>query len=292
VQLLINALIAGSLAALLAGGLAFVYGVLGAFNVALGQMALSGGYATWWLQAHGVPLSLSILGGLLFSVVISVLTFEIFVNPFYRHHRFLPLVTTIAWSMILDGILLFSFGGQPRNIVSDAAKKPFHILGATMNNPQAILILSTIVLLLLCAYILHSTAFGRRIRAVVQHEHAAMSLGIPAGLLSRILFISSGVLACFAGIFLGIDQNLTPAFGFALTIKAYAAVIAGGKGNVWGAVVCAYLIALIEQLIVGVHWFGRFYFPAGFQSTISLLIIIGVLLIKPSGLFRSSARVA
>ena len=96
-QLLINGLIAGSLAALLAGGLALVYGVLGVFNLALGQMALIAGYSTWWLhQVIGFPLAVSIIGGLLIGAVISWLCFEIFINPFYKRHRFLPIVTTIS----------------------------------------------------------------------------------------------------------------------------------------------------------------------------------------------------
>ena len=106
-QLLANALIAGSLAALIAGGLSLVYGTLGVFNLALGQMVLIGGYSTWWLhQQMNLPLAISILGGLTISMLLSWLTFTIFVEPFYKRHRFLPLVTTIALSMILDGVIL------------------------------------------------------------------------------------------------------------------------------------------------------------------------------------------
>jgi len=109
-QLLANALIAGSLAALIAGGLALVYGVLGVFNMALGQLVLFGGYSTWWLhQVVHLPLIPSVLGGLASGALMTWFTFEIFVNPFYKHHRFLPLVTTIAWSMILDGMMLLLF---------------------------------------------------------------------------------------------------------------------------------------------------------------------------------------
>ena len=102
----------------------------------------------------------------------------------------------------------------------------------------------------------------------------------------------SGVLAGLGGIYLGIDQNLTPVFAFPITIKAYAAIIAGGKGNIWGAIVCAYIIALLEQFVVGVHWFGAFYISAGYQQTVALLFIILFLLFRPQGLFSSKARSA
>lgn len=289
-QLLLNALIAGSLAALIAGGLALVYGVLGVFNLALGQMVLVGGYATWWLhQSLGLPLFPSILGGFLIGAALSLLVFEIFIGPFYKRHHFLPLVTTIALSMILDAFLLLAFEERPRSILP-GLKTGIDVLGARVSVEQIVLIVVTVVLLGCFAYVLHSTPFGRRIRSVVQHDHAAMSLGIPAAALHRIVFVMSGVLAAGGGIFIGIDQNLSPTFAFPLTIKAYAAVIAGGKGNLWGAIAAAYLIALLEQFVVGIHWFGRFYVPAGYQSTIALLFIIGVLLLKPSGLFLQASR--
>ncbi|OGJ60174.1 hypothetical protein A2635_02255 [Candidatus Peribacteria bacterium RIFCSPHIGHO2_01_FULL_51_9] len=291
-QLVINALIAGSLAALIAGGLALVYGVLGVFNLALGQMVLVGGYATWWLyQSLALPLVVSVFGGVMIGAIVAWCAFEVFVAPFYKRHRFLPLVTTIALSMMIDGVLLLLFEARPRSILANA--KTIVALGdARISLEQMFLIAITFILLCLCAYVLHSTVIGRRIRAVVQNDHAAMSLGINAPLLHRMIFIVSGMLAALGGVFIGIDQNLTPTLAFPITIKAYAAIIAGGKGNLWGAIICAYLIALIEQMVVGIEWFGAFYVPAGYQQSVALLFIILFLLFKPSGLFMLKNRSA
>ena len=79
---------------------------------------------------------------------------------------------------------------------------------------------------------------------------------------------------------------------FPITIKAYAALIAGGKDNFWGTILAAYLIAMIEQVAVGTPWFFGSYISAGYQSTIALLFIIVVLLIKPTGLFSRRLRTA
>ncbi len=291
-QLLANALIAGSLAALIAGGLSLVYGTLGVFNLALGQMVLIGGYVTWWLhQSLGLPLVLSIVGGLAAGATISWLTFEIFVEPFWRRHRFLPLVTTIALSMILDGLILLVFEERPRAILP-GLKDTFEVFGARVSIEQIILIVLTLLILTGFAYVLHSTPLGRRVRAIVQHPHAAMSMGVPAPQLNRIIFILSGVLAACGGIYQGIDQNLSPTLAFPITIKAYAAIIAGGKGHFWGAIICAYAIALLEQLVVGVPWFGGEYIAAGYQQTVALAVIILFLLWKPSGIFGFRSRAA
>lgn len=289
-QLLINGLIAGSLAALIAGGLSLIFGVLGVYNLALGQTVLIGGYVTWWAhQVAGMSLGVSVCAGLLAGVAVSWLTFDVFVRPFYRRHIRLPLVTTIALGMMLDGVILLLFGQQPRRIISEASVA-LDLAGARVTVHQAVLVAVTAIALLLFAWVLHSTAFGRRLRAVVQHDHAAMSLGIPSLALHRMIVLCSGVLAASGGIFLGIDQNLSPTLAFPLTIKAYAAVVAGGLGNVWGTILFAYLIALAEQLVVGVAWFGVTV-PAGYQSVVPLMFIIVLLLVRPHGL-SSASRLA
>ena len=291
-QLLVNGLIAGSLAALIAGGLALVYGVLGVFNLALGQLVLVGGYATWWLgNVAGFPLYLSIPGGMIIGGVVTWLTFEIVIAPFYRRDRFLPLVTTIAWSMILDALILLIFEERPR-VILHSAKQFFEFSTIRLSHEQAILIACTILFLTMVAWMLHKTSFGRKIRATVQNADAARSLGISSSVLHRVVFIASGVLAACGGIYLGIDQNLTPTFAFPMTIRAYAAVIAGGKDNFWGTILAAYLIAMIEQLAVGTPWFFGSYVSAGYQGTVALLFIIVVLLIKPTGLFSRQMRTA
>lgn len=289
-QLIVNALVAGSLLALVAGGLSLVYGVLGIFNLALGQLVLVGGYATWWLtQDIGLPLFLSIPLGTAIGGLVTWGSFEIAVAPFYRHHKFLPLVTTIGLSMILDAALLLLFGERPRAILP-GAKHVIELFTMRFSVEQAVLVCTTLVFLLALAIVLHKTALGRRIRATVGHADAARSLGINSALLHRAVFIGSGVLAALGGIFVGIDQNLTPTIAFSLTIKAYAALIAGGKDNLFGAMLMSYVIALLEQLLIGLPWAAGYYLPAGYQSTVALLFIIVVLLVKPTGLFSTHSR--
>lgn len=291
-QLLINGLIAGSLAALMAGGLSLVYGVLGVFNLALGQLALFSGMTTWWLhQVAGFPLSVSIAGGVVTGVIVTALTFEIAVAPFYRRDRFLPLVTTIGWSLMLDAALLLLFEEQPKTILN-TAKHFVEFAGVRVSIEQLVMITGTFLFLIGVGWLLHATPFGRKIRATVQHADAARSLGISSSLLHRIVFIGSSVLAGLGGIYIGIDQNLTPTLSFPITIKAYAALIAGGKDNFWGTIFAAYLIAMIEQFAVGVPWWFGSYISAGFQSVVALVFIIAILLIKPSGLFSRSTRTA
>ncbi len=271
----------------MAAGLSLVYGVLGVFNMALGQIALTGGYVTWWLVVHAFPLPIAMLGGLIAAALVTWFSFEISVAPFYQRHRFLPLVTTIALSMVLDGSILMLFHEDPKSII--AGRGLLHFGSTVIAVEQVILIALTFLFLAVLTWALLGTPLGRRVRATVQHPAAAQSLGINAALLHRGIFILSGVLAGCAGIFQVIDLNLTPVLGFSITIKAYAALIAGGKESLKGTIFCAYMIALLEQLAIGVPWFGG-YISAGYQATVALLIIIVMLVCKPEGLFGSVTR--
>jgi len=289
-QLLINGMIAGSLGALVAGGLAFVYGYLGAFNLALGQFALIGGYITWWLHViHGWPLLASVPIALLIVILLSLFTYEVCVAHFKKFHPFLPLLTTIAFSMILDGLILLVFGESPRAIIYD--KHPIAFGDVAFNGEQVMLVTMTLMCLTFLAWILHRTILGRQIRASVQHGYAAESIGISPRFLTRLLFIGSGVLAALGGIFLGIDQILTPTLGFTITIKAYAAVIAGGKQHFAGPILCAYILGFLEQLAVGIPWLAGAYIPAGFQASVALIVIIVFLSFRPQGLFGQRLRI-
>ncbi len=221
--------------------------------------------------------------------MLSWLTFDVFMAPFVKHHQWLPLVTTIALSMMLDGAILLIFGEQPHAIAPEL--QHMLTLGTVhISLAQCTLVIGTLCILGTWAYIYTSTAFGRQLRATAQAQEVAMSLGIQSHTLQRLLVIISGVLACLGGVFIGIDQNLTPTLAFHLTIKAYAAVIAGGLGNMWGTVVCAFAIALIEQLAVGTPWWFGHYISSSYQSIVSLVVIILFLLWKPQGIFATVTR--
>lgn len=190
--------------------------------------------------------------------------------------------------MILDGLLILCFDEQPRSIVSGIGGS-LHLGSAILSVQQLVLILVTVLFLLFVAWMLNSTRIGRAIRATVEHPHAAESLGISTFTLHRVLFIVSGFLAGLAGIYQAMDQNITPVLGFTITIKAYAALIMGGMGSIRGTILCAYLIALLEQLAVGVPFFGT-YIPAGYQGAVALLVIILMLLVRPQGIFGQLLR--
>jgi branched-subunit amino acid ABC-type transport system permease component len=105
------------------------------------------------------------------------------------------------------------------------------------------------------------------------------------------MFVLSTILAGFAGVLVGYETNLQPTMGQTYTIKAFAAMILGGLGNIWGTVAGSYLLGLVENLAIGLD-FGGYSLPAGYKDAFAFVIILLVLLFRPTGLFNTASRKA
>ncbi|RIK99786.1 MAG: branched-chain amino acid ABC transporter permease, partial [Proteobacteria bacterium] len=90
-------------------------------------------------------------------------------------------------------------------------------------------------------------------------------------------------------VMVGYETNLQPTMGNAYTIKAFAAMILGGLGNIWGTIAGSYILGLVENLSIGLD-FGGYSLPAGYKDAFAFVIILLVLLFKPEGIFRFGAR--
>ena len=124
---------------------------------------------------------------------------------------------------------------------------------------------------------------------MAENPEAGEALGISRRWMSYGVFISSVLLAAYAGIMVGFETNMQPTMGGAYTIKAFAAMILGGFGNLWGSVIGSYILGFIENFAIGLD-FGGYSIPAGYKDAFAFTIILVILLLKPEGLFGKRAR--
>ena len=103
------------------------------------------------------------------------------------------------------------------------------------------------------------------------------------------VFILSTVLGVYAGILVGYETNIQPTMGGSYSLKAFAAMVLGGLGNVWGTIAGAFILGLVENLSIGLDFWG-YSLPAGYKDAFSFLIILGFLLVRPQGLFGTASR--
>ena len=104
------------------------------------------------------------------------------------------------------------------------------------------------------------------------------------------VYTTSALLAAYAGVLVGYETNMQPTMGSAYTIKAFAAMVLGGLGNLWGTVLGSYLLGLVENLSIGLD-FGGYSIPAGYKDAFAFMIILCVLLFRPQGLFTRHKRI-
>lgn len=289
-QLLVNGLITGSIYALGAVGLVLSYKILGVLNFAHGHLLMTGGYFFFLFSVlldypplFSIPLTVVCLA------LLGIITNTVFIAPFARLSPLLPFVTTLAFGIMLESLVSIGFGVDVKSLGAGELGESLALGPIFITQLQIGIIISAFLLLGGLALVMQKTSIGRRLRALSEHPLAAESLGIPFRSIATIVVVVSTIAAGFAGIMIGLETTLQPTMGGVYTIKAFAAMLLGGLGNFWGAVVGSYLLGMIENLSIGLD-FGAFSLPAGYKDAFAFVIILLVLLVKPEGLFGKARR--
>ena len=289
-QLLVNAVIAGSIYALASAGLSLTYGLLKILNFAHGHMMMVGAYAFYFAVSYQeMPLVGAALFSIIFITILGMLCLYVFVLPFTRFSFVLSFVTTLSLSTILESLVSMIFGVNVKSLTSGFDVSSIEIYGVYITPIQIIIILSAFILLGMLALVIHYTPIGRRVRALSEDPFAAQGIGVSSNRINYVGFVVGALLAAYAGILVGYETNMQPTMGNAYTIKAFAAMILGGLGNIWGTVLGSYILGLVENLSIGLD-FGGYSIPAGYKDAFAFAIILLVLLFRPQGLFNTKSR--
>ncbi len=278
-QLLINAIIAGSVYALVAAGLTFIYATSRIFHLAHGVVIALGAYAFHWCwMIQGWSPFFSVIVCVLFSVVAGLLMNELVYEQQRRRHakRLAYLISTIALLLLGTSLVVLLFGSNLQSFDIETPVYRFWDLNITLM--QLILIAVSIVLLAALSWIVKYTKFGKAMRATADNEEVAMIMGIETKTIRRLSFAIGSLLAALAGILIGLEFNLDPNMGVSLAIKGFTAMVIGGVGSIGGAILGAFIVGFAEQLAV---WF----FGAGWKNSMAFVLLFFFLLIRPQGVF-------
>jgi len=279
-QLLVNGLIAGGTYALAAIGYTMVYGILKFINFAHGSVAMVGAYIAFLFSMSALHLPFVAAFGLsmLFTGLVGVVIERVAYRPL-RASKMATLTTAIAVSFVLDATVMIIAGADIKSYALPVVRG--WQVGPVLITPVQIIIIAASVVFMAALYILLTfTKLGKAIRAVADDMRLAEVSGLNANLMISVVFALGSALAAASGILIGMDTNLQPTMGFIITVKAFAAVVLGGLGNVYGAIVGGFIIGIAENL-------GVWVIPPVWKDTIAYGILILVLFIKPAGLFGS-----
>ena len=171
----------------------------------------------------------------------------------------------------------------------DTPLTSYNFFGMFITPSQLVIIASALSVMILMGLIIHCTSWGRVLRALTEHPESVAALGISDRLFTGVVFILGVLLAAYAGVLVGYETNIKPTMGAQYKIKAFAAMVLGGLGNVWGTIIGCYVLGLLENLSVGIS-LGSWSIPSGYKEAFSFVIILFMLLVKPYGLFGKPPR--
>lgn len=286
-NLLVTGLLRGGLYALMAVGLALVFGVMNICHFAHGEYYVLGAYVAYFAFAvFGLNPFLAILVAILAGFLAGWITEKLLFYPLRKRSKgewvMNAFLLTAGLSVVLQNSYRLIFGMKYRGITQywSASLKIFGLTIAADRLMAFVIALAAITALW---FFLQKTRIGRAIRAVSQDERGAMLVGIDLDRIQTLTFALGSMLAALGGASL---LSLSPAYPFAGNkplISSWFVVTIAGLGNVEGAVVGGFLVGMFESL-------SYFYLGQGWQEVASLALLILLLLFKPTGLFGTEIK--
>ena len=288
-QNLLNGIAAGSIYALIALGYTMVYGILKLINFAHGDIFMIGSFVGFYVgnaltKAAGgtsspVNAAIVMITAMLICGLLGYLNERIAYRPLRNAPRIASLITAIGVSFLLEYGGQFVFGPDPKFFPTLIEKHVINFGGVVTTNYQLIVLGVAVVFMAMLQYIVYGTKFGRAMRAVSFNFETASLMGIPTDRIISTTFVIGSMLAAVAGILYGLSYpKIDPLMGIMPGLKAFVAAVLGGIGNVPGAVVGGLVIGIVEAFVGGSQF-------SNWRDAIAFIILIIILLFRPSGLF-------
>jgi neutral amino acid transport system permease protein len=293
-QGLYNGIKFGVIIAITSIGLSLVYGTTRLVNFAHGEMVTFGAIFAWWLNVAG-PFGLwrfdlhLIIAGLI-SVVVGGL-----LGASMERGLWLPLrnrktgliqmlVISIGLMLLIRYALLFLYGGARRPFGDYTVMPAIRFGPVTTNLRDLAVIVVSLAALVAVGLMIQRTRMGKAMRAVSDNVSLAEASGIDVKRVILYVWILAGALAALGGVFLGAVENVSYLMGFRLLLLIFAAVILGGIGTAFGAMVGGLIIGIITEMSV-------LFSPSEVKMAWGLLALVVVLLIRPWGIFGERERI-
>ena len=284
-QHLLNALMLGGTYALLGIGLTMIFGIMRVVNFTHGELYTFGAYMVFFFA---MTLSTNFFLALVFAMVLGVALGAAIEFVLLRPLRGANIDTTMlimigAWIALQNSEQLVWTG------VAKSVTHPFPVdpvvLGPVSVSWIRIFVFCVAILLIVGAHLLiHRTRLGKAMRSTFQDRETAALMGVNINAIHTATFALGSGLAAAAGALLGPVFVLVPSMGDMAALKSFAIVILGGLGSFKGATLGGFMLALVEEM-------GAGYISSGYRDAMGFLIIIVVLIFRPTGLFARAERI-
>jgi len=275
-QQIVNGLMLGASYSLVAIGYTLIFGVLNLLYFAHGEVFMVGAFVGLFLVIHGgFGIFGALIGAMIACAVLGVVAVFVAIRPVAKDRPLAPLISSIGLTIVLQNVFVYFIGGQQLSFPETISQTLYRFGPVTVSSSQIFVLVIAISLMALLWLLIERSKLGRAIRATAENHETAALLGVDV---NRVVLIGSGI-AGIAGVLDGIkNSSISPFMGLGAAVKGLIVMLLGGLGNVPGAMVAGLLLGMIEILSAA-------YIGTTERDLFSFLILILILLYKPTGLF-------
>ncbi len=278
-------LVTASILALCSVGLTLQFGVTNYINFAIGAYLTIGAYFAWMVNGIGLNIWVAmVVGGLLTGVMAVVLNLGIMQNFVRRDFPVLfMLIVMFGLSLILQNVTLAIWGANFQNYKVSSGQELS--IGPFLLTSQQLVIIGIAVVAMLGVHVLLTyTKVGKAMRAMSDNPTLARNCGIDTDLVTNFTWFISGFLAGVAGVVLALNiTSFQPSFGSDFEFVIFAAIIVGGIGRPYGAMVGALIIGLVTEVSAA-------FIDSSYKNDMAFAILVLVLLLRPQGIFATEGK--
>jgi branched-chain amino acid transport system permease protein len=284
-QHLLNGLLLGSTYSLLGIGLTLVFGLMNVVNFAHGEFYTLGAYGTFAALVLGsVNFFLAIPLAIASGTLIGAACERVLLRPLRGASIDTTMLVMIGLWIALQNGQLLAWGGVAKSVPTPFSTAPVALGPLSVSLLRIFVFVVSLVLIVGAHLLLTRTRLGRAMRATFQDRETAALMGVSIERIHTVTFAFGAGMAAAAGALLGPVFLLYPSMGDLAAQKAFSVVILGGLGNFVGAALGGVLLGVAEEL-------GAGYISSGYRDAVGFVIIVLMLLVRPSGLFARAERV-
>jgi len=286
IQFLINGIVSGALIAIMAIGFWFIYRATNLFHIAHGAVYTASVYTFFTLYSTvGYSLYLSLPFALISGALLGIAMYLIVYNPLEKKNapagvRF---ISSLAIYIFVVNIVALTYGNETK-ILSEGLSNSLSFWNIILTKIQIYQFISFLILFILAYFFVQGTKAGRAIRAIGDNPILFKAIGLNEKIVKIMVFSIGSAIAAVASILTGLDVGIDPYIGMFALLNAIVAVIVGGIKRLEGVVLGAFLIGIMQNLVI---W----RFSARWESAVTFFILVMVLLYKSGGLFVVKRRV-
>jgi branched-chain amino acid transport system permease protein len=282
-QQVVNGLLLGGIYALVALAFSLTIGILNFLNFSIPALFMLGGIVSCAMLAKGysiavsIAVALAVTGGV--SLVIERFTFRWLKNS----DSHIPLVSSLGFLVLFENLVVIYFGSDAVGYPSPFGGASIRLVGALIGLPQLASFAISLLMIVACYLIVTRTKLGRGLRSIAESPAISELLGVDVGRTVSGMYLISGLLAGMGGALFGISYlQVSWDMGSEVALKGISAMVLGGMGNIWGALLGALIIAVVEVLTIS-------YVSSEAVNIVVYGVLLALILVVPNGLLGDRA---